>query len=66
MTAAQFGGRSTHLSTGEDKTQTGARAPRVRACGARRFEPELHAPRYIITEPGVGYRFVTNRGYRRA
>ena len=28
----------------------------------KKIEPDPQAPRYIITEPGVGYRFVTNRG----
>ncbi len=27
----------------------------------KKIEPDPQAPRYIITEPGVGYRFVTNR-----
>ncbi|TMG04829.1 MAG: winged helix-turn-helix domain-containing protein [Chloroflexi bacterium] len=28
----------------------------------KRIEPDPQAPRCIITGPGVGYRFVTNRG----
>jgi DNA-binding response OmpR family regulator len=28
----------------------------------KKIEPDPQAPRYIITEPGVGYRFVTSRG----
>ena len=28
----------------------------------KKIEPDPQAPRYIVTEPGVGYRFVTNRG----
>jgi hypothetical protein len=25
-------------------------------------DPNLQVPRHIVTEPGVGHRFVTNRG----
>jgi len=32
---------------------------------AQKIEADPQAPRYIITEPGVGYRFVTNRVSRR-
>jgi len=28
----------------------------------KKIEPDPQAPRYIVTEPGVGCRFVTNRG----
>jgi DNA-binding response OmpR family regulator len=28
----------------------------------KKIEPDPQAPRYIISEPGVGYRFVANRG----
>jgi len=28
----------------------------------KKIEPDPQAPRYIVTEPGVGYRFLTNRG----
>jgi len=28
----------------------------------KKIEPDPQAPRYIISEPGVDYRFVTNRG----
>ena len=33
----------------------------MRSGGFAMVPAELQAPRYIITEPGVGYRFVTNR-----
>ena len=32
----------------------------------RAYAPDPQEPRCIITEPGVGYRFVTSRGQRRA
>ena len=55
MTAAQPGGRSTHLNASEGSGEAPRYVPALRAALAERHR---QATRYIITEPGVGYRFV--------